>query len=73
MTGFDKKVLHVTADKPVHVSIEIDFQGDGSWATYEGLRVSSYAHHEFPAGFTAHWVRLVPSADCTATAEFMYT
>jgi len=32
-----------------------------------------YRHHEFPEGFSAHWVRLVPSADCVASAEFFYS
>lgn len=73
MTGFDKKGLHLAADKPVTVDIEIDFLGDGTWERYDGLRVLGYAHHEFPAGFSAHWVRLTPSTDCTASAEFMYT
>jgi hypothetical protein len=29
--------------------------------------------HVFPAGFSAHWVRLTARAGCTASAEFMYT
>jgi hypothetical protein len=73
MTGFDKKVLHLSSDKPVSIHIEIDFLGDGSWETYERLTVSRYAYHVFPSGFAAHWVRLTPSAGCTASAEFFYS
>ena len=73
MTGFDKKVLHLSADKPVSVHVEVDFLGDGSWESYERLSVPRYTYHVFPSGFSAHWVRLTPSADCTASAEFFYS
>ena len=75
MTGFDKKVLHLESDKPAAFEIEIDFLGNGSWKKYAGIATpaSGYAYHAFPSGFTAHWVRIVPGTDCTASAEFMYT
>jgi hypothetical protein len=75
MTGFDKKVLHVKTDKPAEFDIEIDFLGDGSWERYERFATpaSGYAFHAFPAGFSAHWVRLTAGTDCTVSAEFMYT
>ncbi len=73
MTGFDKKVLHLKTDTAADVRLEIDFLGNGSWETYETLRGSGYRFHVFPQGFSAHWIRLVPAAACTATAEFMYT
>ena len=77
MTGFDKKVLHLSHDAPDPVSfeIEVDFLGDGAWHVYESIAVESggYEHHEFPDGFSAHWVRLTADADCEATAHFTYT
>jgi hypothetical protein len=75
MTGFDKKVLHLKSDKPAEFEVQIDFLGNGSWEGYERLATNSsgYAFHAFPSGFSAHWVRVVPLADCTASAEFMYT
>jgi hypothetical protein len=73
MTGFDKKVLHLSTDRLVNIRIEIDFLGDGSWQTYATLDVGRYLHHIFPSGFSAHWVRLVALSDCTATAEFIYS
>jgi hypothetical protein len=77
MTGFDKKVVHITqsSDATVEFAVEIDFTGAGDWVAYTTLAVPSggYAHHEFPSGFSAHWVRLIPSHDCTATAQFIYT
>lgn len=49
--------------------------GDGSWHGYETIDVPAkgYAHHESPVGFSAHWVRVVPSTSCKASAIFHYT
>ena len=73
MTGFGNKMLHLKADRAANVRIEIDFLGNGSWELYEKIPVNGYARHIFPTGFSAHWVRLIPSVGCTASAEFMYT
>ena len=77
MFGFDHKVLHLaqTGASRAEFKVEVDILGNGAWQPYERIRVgeSGYAYHVFPAGFTAHWVRLVPSAACKATAVFMYS
>jgi hypothetical protein len=75
MTGFDKKVLHLKSDRAAEFDIEVDFLGDASWEKYErvALPAGGYRYHVFPQGFSAHWVRLTPLADLTATAEFVYT
>ena len=77
MTGFDRKVLHLAhdADGPVAFAVEVDFLGDGSWHAYEVIQVPGrgYVHHEFPAGFSAHWVRVTVDRGCTASAYFHYT
>ena len=76
MTGFDQKCLHLAhqADRQVTFTVEVDFIGNGSWKVYEKIVVppEGYVHHEFPAGFGAHWVRVTSDADCTATAWFTY-
>ncbi len=76
MTGFDKKVVHLTHDarEPVRFDLEVDFLGDGSWKPYQSFEVapSGYVHHEFPDGFSAHWVRVKVNKDCLATAHFVY-
>ena len=76
MTGFDKKVLHLAhdSDKSVKFNLEVDFLGNGSWKTYDSFEVGprGYTHHEFPQGFSAHWVRLSTEKDCKATAHFIY-
>jgi hypothetical protein len=73
MTGFDHKVLHLKTDRQAVIRVEIDFLGTGAWELYEKLAVSGYKYHVFPSGFSAHWVRLVPESNGTATAEFLYT
>ncbi len=77
MTGFDKKVVHLAheSDKPVTFKIEVDFLGNGTMKEYKRITVqpdTGYAHHEFPDGFSAHWVRVSTDTDCTATVYFMY-
>jgi len=75
MTGFDHKCLHLCHDqqRTIRFLVEVDFLGNGSWQPYESLTVAGYRHHEFPAGFSAHWVRLTAEEPCTATAHFVYT
>jgi hypothetical protein len=76
MTGFDKKVVHLAndGDEKVKFKIEVDFLGNGTWKDYTTLTVfaKGYVHHEFPDGFSAHWVRVGVDSDCTATVYFMY-
>jgi hypothetical protein len=77
MTGFDKKVVHLAHDAQEQVTfrIEVDFLGDGTWKTYQSFDVApetGYVHHEFPDGFSAHWVRVRVDKACQATVYFMY-
>ncbi len=76
MTGFDHKVLHLTneSDRAITLTVEVDFLGDGSWQLYDALPMapSGYVHHEFPAAFSAHWVRLRVDAPSRVTAQFFY-
>jgi hypothetical protein len=77
MTGFDKKVLHLRSESSstVRVRVEVDFMGNQSWCCYTTLSVDAkgYAHHVFPDGFSAHWVRFVAENDATMTAFLHYT
>jgi len=76
MAGYDRKRLAVshTGREPVGVTIEVDPAGDGAWLTYATLTVppGETARHEFPEGYSAHWVRLIADRPCTATATFAY-
>ena len=77
MTGFDRKVLHLSHDAtgPVTFIVEVDFLGIQAWKTYQEITVpaSGYVHHEFPIGFSAHWVRVTLDNSCSASAYFHYT
>lgn len=77
MTGFEHKCLHLTqrAAQAVAMRIEVDFLGTQDWQEYAVLTVPArgYVHHEFPAGFSAHWVRVTSDVACTATAQLTYT
>lgn len=77
MTGFDKKVLHLThaADETVRFRVEVDFLGNGSWRTYGHFDVPAggYEHHEFLNGYSAHWLRVTANRRCVATAYLTYT
>ena len=75
LTGFQRKMLHIRTDRTATFSVEIDFMGDGTWVHYDRIHVpaSGYAKHIFPDGFSAHWLRLTPLADCRATASLFFT
>ncbi len=76
MNGFDKKMVHMvnSSENDVQFTLEIDFDGRGNWHTYKALNVSAngYAHHEFPDGFSAQWIRVKVNRPCRATVQFMY-
>ncbi len=77
MYGFDRKCLHLKNEgkESAAFRIEVDVLGDGTFSSYAKIPVaaSSYAHHEFPSGFSAQWVRLVPEDDALVTAHFVYS
>jgi hypothetical protein len=76
MTGFDRKTLDLSHDakRDVTFSIEVDFLATGKWYRYAAVQVppGKTVRHEFPDGYSAHWVRLIADADCAATAWFIY-
>lgn len=76
MAGYDRKSLELSHDsrKPVHFVLEVDFLADGSWHTYHDFEVApdQTIHYDFPAGYSAHWVRLRCDTACNATAQLVY-
>jgi hypothetical protein len=77
MTGFEHKCLHLThdADTDVRFDLEVDFMGTGAFRRYQTITVgpNGYEPFVFPTGFSAHWIRIVPSTSCEATAQLVYT
>ncbi len=76
MAGYDRKrlALSQTSSTAVTFRLEVDITGTGLWHVFELLEVPAGGHVEFafPPGFEAYWVRLVPEANCRATAGFVY-
>ncbi len=76
MTGFDRKRLALShdADHPVRFRVEIDYSQRDFWKEYRTISVppGETVEHQFPAGYSAHWVRLVADRDCRATAWLRY-
>lgn len=76
MAGYDRKRLEVShnAAEAVGITVEIDPAGDGEWLVYAKLDVppGKPTQHEFPAGYSAQWVRLVADRSCTASATLTY-
>ncbi len=76
MTGFDKKMLHLThdAEEEVEFTLEFDYLGNGKWMRSETISVGPGGsfNHLFADAFSAHWVRITPNKNCQATAQFHY-
>ncbi|MFH5803503.1 hypothetical protein [Alienimonas sp. DA493] len=74
MTGYDRKSLTLSADRPTEITVEVDVAGNGTWLPYETFRVTpdAPAEHTFPEAFHAYWVRVTADADATATAQLSY-
>lgn len=76
MAGYDNKRLELSHDaaENLAVTIEIDPAGDGQWLPYATVAVppGEMFRHEFPAGFSAQWVRFTAAAACRATATLFY-
>ena len=76
MTGYDHKKVELSHDRnqDVTFTIEVDFLCRGTWQTYDQIVVPTGKRvtHTFPAGFSAHWVRLAVDQPCQTTAWFTY-
>ncbi len=76
MSGYDRKTLEITNHglAACVFTIEVDPVGRGPWIKVASLVVQpgTSLRHEFPAGFAAHWIRLVPGNDGQVSATFTY-
>lgn len=78
ITGYDRKILQLRFDAPgndsLNVTAQIDIHGDGTWVDYKTffLENGETIGHEFPAAFSAYWIRFVSDEDTTATATLIY-
>lgn len=76
MAGYDHKTLELSHDspKPVHISVEVDYLANGSWHVYKDFEVppGQTIKYEFPAGYSAQWLRTTTDFACHATAQLRY-
>lgn len=76
MTGYDRKriTLSHAAGRTINMRVECDITGTGLWLPYQDFAVAAHQvmTHEFPAAYSAYWLRVVADADCTATAQLRY-
>lgn len=73
MTGYDRKKVRLTADKPVKITLEVDFDLTGfhQYKTFTMLPGKTI-EYVFPEGFSAHWIKSTVDGDCKATVTFIY-
>lgn len=75
MNGYDRKRIELFHDaaEAVTITIEVNFD-HADWRVYQAIPVPAgqSVSHEFPAGFSAHWVRVTADKPCQATATLIY-
>jgi hypothetical protein len=76
MTNYDRKslVLSHDASEPVTFALEVDFLGNGTWRETTKITVApgEKHRHDFPAGYSAKWLRLTADKTTKATATLRY-
>jgi hypothetical protein len=76
MTGYDRKSVEMShdSDESVTFTLQVDIDGNGFWVDYGSFAVPAgrTLRHEFPAAFSACWIRVHADRDTTATAMFHY-
>lgn len=74
MTAYDRKSLQISSDKPVIITAQVDILGNGHWVDYKSfpLVADTPDTHEFPAAFSAYWIRFVSDKATTASAQLTY-
>jgi hypothetical protein len=62
------------SNESVAITLEVDVTGTGEWHPYKTVTIGTgeVEAHEFPAAYSAHWIRFTASADCAATAWLTY-
>jgi hypothetical protein len=74
MTGYDKKKVELSSDKDVTISLEVDFDHNG-WHLYKtfDVKAGQTVVHQFPEGYSAHWIRAMADKDTRSTVQFLYS
>ena len=74
MTGYDRKLVTMTADKDLTLGLEVDVDGTGLWVPYGVFAVAAgeTVQHCFPPGFSSYWIRSTSSRDAEVSVIFTY-
>lgn len=76
MAGYDRKTVELSHDAAgvVQITLEVDTAADGAWHPFRTFEVQPgrTAKFEFPAGYSAQWVRAKCDTACRATVQFTY-
>lgn len=70
VSGFDRRVLHLSASPGARFTIEIDPRGHNEWQEHTAVDVEGYAVVTLPDSLKAEWIRITVDKDCEATAYF---
>ena len=74
ISGFKKRGLHLVADQPTTLTLEIDTKGGGKWKKHEDIEIHGYLWKEIDPSLDAAWMRLRSSAPLReATAWFHFS
>jgi len=73
MTGYDQKKLTLTSDRETTFVVEVDFAHD-RWVEYQAIHVGAgeTVLHEFPNGYSAHWLRVKSEREARVTGWLEY-
>lgn len=74
MTGYDRRSLELSADSDVQIRVEVDIDHQSGWHVYQtfDLVAGQQQRCQFPAAFSAHWIRFRADRECRATAWLKY-
>jgi hypothetical protein len=74
MTGYDRKSLALESDVDATITAEVDLTGDGNWVVWKEFKVDAGKplDFEFPAAFSAYWIRIRCDREAKVSAQLDY-
>lgn len=76
MAGYDRKTVEMehASKQAVKITLEVEIDGSGLWLPYQTVTVPAGAtmHHEFPAAFSARWIRARCHQPATVSVQLQY-
>ncbi len=77
LAGFEKRLISFSHDSlsPVHYTIEVDLNGDGTWSLYDKVTVPSAGYNDYaiPQDAVGEWIRFKTDANVTTTVYLNYS